>query len=585
MRGMTRIRNHIAAWVLACAASGVVAQVATYDAATGLLKIPSVKLGAATYVNVKLNDLGNYTFELAGAEEQVPPGPGSTTYDPATNMVSIPAVRVGGTTYTNIALRHEGNWRFTLQGATELSAATQSEVSAFFAAFDAVFATAAPASGAARYAHLDNCYFGNGRTKAFLVGEYDGKLQLQRARDAYRVGQVSRNIQVLAERNLENGDGSTRRELDIQYDLAYTDGTTAFAETTTLISGSSAGSPGCTNPQDSPQWRTYGNRQIVQAEVRSRVVRDERYSIATGAPVNGPVRYRREVQFLVTDPMANAQYVIMTGPGPSATVGGVAVQFGMKLISPHLLRGAPELAGRNGNYINALDDDAFSTCRTTGSGVPVPSIADCAGLGAQGSNWGWGFTTTPDAAADAGFEAQGWVAGGWYRFDVYNDDGWKTVNGHAGRTPIATYYSQLEQLPNTFVEMAGAGVAADRYPRISFGAQTPAQVLGNLLSASPAPVDLSWTPLAGFADDEPVFGLFQVFEYFEGPKAGNAAGAYFPAYQLLGGQAHPGSAATSVTGLPVTPKLSEMASKTYANFTLEYRDRGTNVIRSRVVFQ
>lgn len=217
----------------------------------------------------------------------------------------------------------------------------------------------------------------------------------ERCRSAARAtptasGRVTANVQFVGARSLTNGDDSSRQELDVQYDVQYADGTVAKVVKETLISGSSAGSPGRANPQDSPQWRAYGNRQLVQTLVRPRLIRDERYSIATGAPVTGSVRYRREVQFVVTDPLANAKYVIMTGPGPSATVGGVAQQFGMKLISPWLLRSAPELAGKNQNFLNWADDDNFATCRTTGAGVPVPSIADCPGLGAQGSNWGWG---------------------------------------------------------------------------------------------------------------------------------------------------------------------------------------------------
>jgi hypothetical protein len=60
--------------------------------------------------------------------------------------------------------------------------------------------------------------------------------------------------------------------------------------------------------------------------------------------------------------------------------------------------------------------------------------------------------------ADQGFASQGWGAGGIYRFDVYNDDRWKTVNGHVNKTPIATYFDALQRLPYTFVEMARANI-------------------------------------------------------------------------------------------------------------------------------
>lgn len=131
--------------------------------------------------------------------------------------------------------------------------------------------------------------------------------------------------------------------------------------------------------------------------------------------------------------------------------------------------------------------------------------------------------------------------------------------------------------------MGGAGVSADKFPRISLGAVTPAELLNNDLSATPAPVEFSWSAPAALTDGRK-FGLSHVFEYFEGPKSGNPGGAYFPAYQSLDFD-YPGSGATSVTGLQVNSKLADMANKAYANFTVDYGDRNFSVIRSRIVFQ
>ena len=121
--------------------------------------------------------------------------------------------------------------------------------------------------------------------------------------------------------------------------------------------------------------------------------------------------------------------------------------------------------------------------------------------------------------------AQGWTAGGSYTFAVYNDDGWKTINGQAGRTPIATYTTTLKRLPYTFVEMAGSGPATDNFPR--FTAPTPASIASNLVSAVPAPMNVTWSALPTFAN---AAGnrLFSIYEYFEGPKSTNLMGVFYP---------------------------------------------------------
>jgi hypothetical protein len=561
--------------------TSAIAQVSIYDGVTGILTLPAVKVGSAVFTNVTLLNVGNYTFALQGATEQVPPGAASVTYDGASGMVNIPAVKVGSTTYINVTLHNDGNFTFSLQSAAELPAATLSGVTAFLGAVDALWANAVPGSGALRYSLADSCLLDNGTTKSYLVSDWDANLQEQLARNAYQVGATRNNIQVLAVRDITNPDSSMREEVDVQFDVNYKDGSVLVGQVFTLISGSSAGSPGCANPQNSTDLRRYGNRQLIEASVRGRTRRDERYSITTGAPLATPVNYRRDVQFYITDPMGNATYVIVRGPGPTTMVNGVVTPFSLKLISPRLLRSAPELSGKNGNFLNLADDDAFGFCLISGNGVPVASIADCVGQGAGGNNWGLG-TANPNATADTNFQNQGWLAGGNYTFAVYNDDGWKTVNGQAGKTPIATYSAVLEKLPYTFVEMAGSGVNADKFPRITFGGMTPAQVQANLISATPSPMNLAWTPLAALADGDK-FRLFQGWQAFEGPQTGNATGVLYPGYalQLFN---YPGSTATSLSGLQVAPKLAGMSSKTYEEFAVQYLDRNNTQIFSRVSF-
>jgi hypothetical protein len=47
---------------LACMAVGALAQGPVYDPFSGLLTLPAVKVGTATYTDVRLLNIGNYTF-------------------------------------------------------------------------------------------------------------------------------------------------------------------------------------------------------------------------------------------------------------------------------------------------------------------------------------------------------------------------------------------------------------------------------------------------------------------------------------------------------------------------------------------
>lgn len=571
---MPRFRPLVVA--AACAAAALAhAEPTRFDPASGLLTIPAVRAGSATYGNVVLRHRGNFVFEVQAASAMPFGAPAWASFDAASGMLTLPAVQVGTTTYLDVTLRDTGGLVFAVQGASEMPAALADDIAALMRANEQIYATVVPPNGAARLALTDSCQLHNGRTAAYDIAEIDADLPGYLAREAYQIGRTIRNVNVLAVRNLSNADGSTRREVDVEYDIVYRDGTTTRGFFNVLISGSSHGS--CATPQSSAALRFFGNRRLVETGVFARNVRDERYSRSTGAPLSPAVYHRRAIEFRIADPMANAKYVVVTGPGPAGTVNGAAAQFSLKMLSPHVVRSAPELAGKNGNYLNFPDDDAFRMCRISGSNVPVAAVADCAGQGTGGFDWGWGPTSTPNAAADQGFADQGWVAGGVYRFDVYNDDGWKTVNGQATRTPIATYWSTLDRLPYTFAQMTTGASGAEILPRLNFGAMTTAQVAANANSATPAPVAVSWAALPGLPDGR-TFGLFQGYEYHEGSKTGNPGGAYFPAYRTLT-RNFPGSLATSQPSWTTTPKLPEQASKGYFDYTLFYVDR----TRSRLI--
>lgn len=552
-----------------------------YDPETRRLHIPSVDVGDSTFEDVVLADQGGYLFTLESARERKPSGGGTARFDPVTGVLSLPAVQLGSSTYVDVTLADLGGLRFSLRGASEFPSTTRDEITAFLAAFDDLWATAVPATGAQRLSLSDSCYLHDGRTRDRLVADIDADAAQTAARDSYRIGQRSSAVQILGERKSVNADGSARHEVDIQYDLLYADGTQASGVRATLISGSSEGTPDCAQAQSAPQWRFWGNRQKVQALVRSRNLRDERYSVNTGVALSPAVSYRRDLQWQVSDPMGHSTYVIVTGPGPAGVVAGAPVEFSLKLISPRLLATAPELAGKAGNFRNWLPDDAFRFCRSALSGVPVAALADCTGQGASANDWGLS-TASPDATADANFASLGFVAGGTYRFDVFDDDGWKTVNGHLGRTPVARYFATLQQLPYNFVDLAGSSASTDLFPRLSVSGQTITQVQANFKSAAPAPLATTWT-LPGTLPDGEAFGLVTGWEYFQGPAATNIGTIFNPAYRYLS-YIHPGSQ-SAAADWPVAATPTDISAKTYVEYLLQYSDRDGRQINSRLSFQ
>ncbi len=555
--------------------------VAVYDITTNVLTLPSVKVGNDTYTQVTLLNTGNFTFTLQGALPQVPAGPGVAVFDAQTGLVTIPAVKVGASTFIDVSLRHLGNYTFDLQGATELPAATVNAVKGLLAQVDALWATEVPRTGEQRMSLSDLCWKHNGRTRARAVSDVDVDPGLSQRSDAYRVASRSGNVQVLALRNWVNPDGSARQEIDAQYDVSYQDGTT-ITTAWTMVSGSSAGTPGCSQAQSSAALRFLGNQQLLSVDVRARNGRDQRYSASTGAALSPAVNYRRVLQWPISDPAGMATHVVVSGPGPTAAVGSLLLPFSLKFISPRLLRSAPELQGKQGNYLNWLDDDGWRYCRVSGNAVPVASAADCVGQGATAFELGI-TTATPNAAADLSFTNQGWVAGAVYRFDVYNDEGWKTVNGHAGKTPIASYYSTLGALPYSLVEMAGTGVTADKFARLNFEGWSPAQVQNNALSATPAAMNVSWNVPATLSDARR-FGLSSTYEYHQGARFVNASGVFNPGYRWTF-STYLAATATSNPAWAVNAKPAAQLSKSYFEFTLLHSDRSDVQLLSTVSFQ
>jgi hypothetical protein len=542
---------------LACAAATAVpwlapAQVANFDVTTDRVMIPSVAVADATYTNVVLMHRGNLAFSLVSATPQVPPAPGAARYDLATQRLNIPAVKVGEQTYVDVVLHNTGNFVFSVTAATLLPQATTDAVAAVLNASAQAFATDPPA--VSWRTHFDSCYRHDGYTDPLA----EANRQLRRSSLSF-----AGNVQVLAVRDSTNSDGSQRREIDVEYDSVDLDGTRFYRLKTTLISGSSAGTPGCATGQVGDALRVFGNQQIGSAQSFFRTSRIAGYSIANGLPLSPPTIWRRDAAFSYVDPQGRTTYVILSGPGLGSR----------KLISPQLLANAPELAGKRGNFINLPPDHPFMFCRGPGGAVASAETADCVGQGAGGYDHGLS-TPTPGAAADAAFDALGFLLRGVYRFDVFNDDGWKTVNGHAGRVPVATYHSTLPETAMTFAEAV-----------IEIPLLTPSgtnEFHGNLLRPVPDPVTLGWSqnpqPPSRYVN-------WIAWNVQQGPRTGNQGGAAWPAFRSIQPFAVPPNV-TSYANWPVLSRQPDQSSKTYTDFTVQWLDLRTgNLVQSVLTYQ
>ncbi len=399
---------------------------------------------------------------------------------------------------------------------------TLDSVKAFLTSADSTFATALPGTGAERYKFIDSCSLNGGQSKGYQVKDYDDNLTLSQQENAFLVGSTRTNVKVVAERKITNADGTTRLEVDITYDTVYKDGTSAIGTASTLVSGSSAGT--CATPTNSADLRFLGDQRKVFVDLQARNIRTDNFSLATGAPaVTTPTSQRRDIRVRVIDAGNVATYAIVTGPGPAGANGQ---PFSFKLLSPRIVRSAPELAGKVGNATTLIDTDTFKPCRIVGTTVPVAEVADCVGLGVTTDGWGSNLTNVGDTAAqkvaDDFFAAQGWVAGGNYTFAIYADDGWKTVNGQAGKTPIATYTAALKSLPYTFAEMNSASSGAS-YP--SFTTNLTTAQIAALFTGSGGPVSLNGLQAAA-PSGSPRTALNSLLVFAYGPNIGATSTGY-----------------------------------------------------------
>ena len=514
------------------------------------MKTPSFKLSAIATVAI-----------LAAC------GGGGGTADPAapTAVVPTPVPSVAPTT------------------EPALTAATE-----FLAKYDALLASAIPTPGKAALALNDGCYLNNGFSKTFIAADFDTDPLAIESRK-FGIGSTRGNITVLAERSSTNADGTSRREIDIKYDVTYKDGTkfTPPADaipTETIISGSSAGSRlangnACAEAESKSDWRFYGNRKIINANVGAYNERYQRTVLATGLPVTpADIDYSKYIRFNVTDAGNVAKYVTIAGPG---IIGGTpSAPITLKMVSVRLLRDAPEFAGKNGNFVDWKDTDPWRVCRNNTGGFATAETADCVTNGATSNNWG-SFNATVPATLDARFDALGVVAGGEYTVKVYNDDGWKTINGQVNSTPIATYTIKLANLPFSAVALAGAGFATDLYPRVLTSSMNGSAIATAIRAKAAFSTDLTWAA-AGAMPDGKALGWGNLYSFKQG-RVNPAQAAFNPASRQFD-PTYPAANVTAAT-LAIPAAVANLGLPTYAEMGFSINNRNGNTVQSLYSFQ
>ncbi len=422
----------------------------------------------------------------------------------------------------------------------------------------------------------------NGFSKALAIADYDAD-PLRVASRQFDIGSTRSNITVLADRSSTNADGTKRRELDVEYVINYGDGSKNERATQTIISGSSAGSTMadksiCSVAENKTDWRFFGNREIVNTFTTAQNERKERALLATGVAVAPPVVYSKFINLGVQDPANVATYATLSGPG--IKIAGVDAT--LKLVSVRLLRDASEFVGKNGHFVDWRDTESFRVCRTAGAAgnYATAETADCVTNGATADRWGFENMTTA-LAADTGFDALGVVAGGDYTIKIYNDDGWKTVNGQAGKTPIATYTPRLEKLPFSAVTLAGAAPASDLFAKVLTNSMTVPDIATAVRGRGAFSVNLTYSQPAAMPDGRKL-ALGSLYTFKQGrqtvaqPNFNPASRSFDPTY--------PATSATSAT-VAVPAASANLGLPTYAEVTFSHFNRNGNNVRSLYTFQ
>lgn len=444
-------------------------------------------------------------------------------------------------------------------------------VNAYLARVDAMHATDITSSAVVQPL-LDACYLNSGMSRTAEMTGLDNSASARASLNRKR-GSSRRNAEILAERHMINPDGSARREIDVRYELVYADGA---VQTTTerLIQGSSAGTKtavgACATPQVSQELRSLGNQRIVGTSVTSISFLLDRYKLVDGTPLTTAARqYRSEIRFNILDPGGHATYATISGPG--------IVGSAYKMVSPRLLRSAPEFVGKIGNFVDWSDTDTFKACRNpTDSNYADAAVADCTTNGAASNVWR--ATNTTPATVDASFATYGFQAGGQYTIKVYNDDGWKTVNGQANKTPLATYTTRLNRLPASAAELAAMGTSA--YPSSSFS-KTPVEIAA--MVRAKAAGSLGATEVRKAMVSSASLPWTNVYYFVQGATAASTASNFYPASRFNPGIT-PAVGATTTT-LDISAGPAAMTLPTYGEVGMVWDDLSGFSVRGVLTFE
>lgn len=445
------------------------------------------------------------------------------------------------------------------------------------AAYDASLAIPGPipASGASALVLTDGCQLTNGYSKAMVIADYDAD-PLRVASRQFEIGSTRTGITVLADRLSTNTDGTGHREIDVQYTINYIDGTKDEATVTTLIQGSSYGAKladgsVCSTPDRQPTLRFYGNRKVAQTFVNASNEHADKFLLSTGLAKPTAVLYNKYISLGVRDPANVITYATVSGPGIVTTTGAAMT---LKLVSPRLLRSAPEFAGKNGNFIDWKDTDNFRICRTSTGSYALAETADCVTNGATSNTWG-SFGVAGPIDSDTNFNALGVVAGGVYTFKLYAGDGWKTINGQLGVMPVATYNNTLDNLPMSSVALAGTLAVPNNKFAVPSSTTLPWQIATAIRNKAAIAVPLVWA-LPGTMPDARPLALTALYSFENGSTT---AAGFYPATRLST-VTYPASTASAASSYTVPAPVAAMLTPSYAEITLEYSNRNGNFVRT-----
>lgn len=514
-------------------------------------------MSAASAVTLLLAGCGS-----DGGEDNSPPAATVTTAPPATT----PPTTTPPTT--------------TPPASTNVTALSQAEAvtaaDAFTASRTTAFASSVPATAAARYEAHDPCYRHDGYTKAYLAQEFDKPTSLRsRASHEYLVGFTRSNQTVTATRFITNPDGTTRNEIDVEYDQTHPAEGTTTRVAQTLVNGSTTGV--CPSGTNSPDTRFLGNQRVYFTEALTINQFQSNLLLTNGTAGTPPQNARRAVRFDVRDLDGSASYAVVSRQLPAGL-------WSIKLISPRLLATDATFTAKPGNYLSGYSvEDSFRICLTAG-GSAVGVQADCT-LGTTLNDLGtaiptgFGNTTAADASTgDTAFDAT-LIATGDYKFEIFNDDGWKTVNGQVGKTPIASHTVTLERLPYTFAELFTGANPLTR--TVVVHSLTSAQIADAFKGTADTQNQTTNGGLSAFADGRKL-GRLTHFVFTQGAASTTAVGSFWPARRSIDYYfaAGPASATVTTPAYTIPGRPGDVRDRSGPQQTAQlYTDRGNSQLR------